>query len=203
MFNRIRSIRKRWIVAAATAALLAVGLASGAVFAASGPGQGAFNGFRYGHDYDKGGNHLRNGVKADVMTRVAEIIGVEQDTLESAFQTAFDEQAETGFDDRIDALVADETLTEDEGNAAQTWFEDRPALSGPLALRLSRTSDTQRVNNWLERLVDAEKLAPEPADALSAWHGERPDFLPEARGKRSKHHRGHHDGDDAGDGNGG
>ncbi len=37
MLNRIRTIRKRWLVVTAAAALMAVGLTAGAVFAAGSP----------------------------------------------------------------------------------------------------------------------------------------------------------------------
>ncbi len=198
MFNRIRNIKKRWFVVIAAVALLSVGLVSGAVFAANGsphPGKGFHLGDDDGYRAGKGGG-------AQVMARVAEILGVEQETLESAFKTALDEQAEAKFDARMDALVADETLTQEQADAAKSWFEERPELSGPLALRLARTSDTERVNNWLERLVDAEKLTQEQADALSAWHAERPDSLPESEHRHHGHRKGHHD-DGDGDGDAG
>lgn len=192
MFNRIRNIKKRWFVVVGAVALLSIGLVGGSVFAAGATGNALGSGLRYASDQD--GYRHGKGDQSAVLARVAEIVGVEQDTLEAAFRTAFDEQAETRFKDRIDALVADETLTEDEGNTARTWFENRPELSGPLALRLARTSDTDRVNNWLERLVDTGKLTQEQADALSAWHAERPEALPETA-RRHSHKRGGHDND--------
>ena len=196
MFNRIRNIKKHWFVVTAAVALLSVGLVSGAVFAANGPA-GLGNGF---HFADDDGYRAGKGHGAQVLARVAEIIGVEQDTLENAFKTAFDEQAGTRFDDRVDALVADETLTEDEGNAAKTWFADRPELSGPLAIRLAGASDSEKVDSWLAKLVESEKLTQAEADALSEWHDDRPESLPELgrkrSGKRHGHRDGHADGDD-------
>ncbi len=198
MFNRIRSIRKRWFVVVGAVALLSIGLVGGSVFAAGATGNPLGNGWHdvSGHD----GYRHGKGDSSAVLARVAEIVGVEQDTLRSAFKTAFDEQAETRFDDRIDALIADETLTEDEGNAAKTWFEDRPELSGPLAIRLAGTSDSDKVDSWLAKLVDNEKLTQDEADALSEWHDDRPEALPELGrkhfGKRHGHRDGHADGDD-------
>ena len=200
MFNRIRNVKKRWFVVVGAVALLSIGLVGGSVFAAGVTGNAPGGGPHYAAGQD--GYRHGKGDSSAVLARVAEIVGVEQDTLEAAFRTAVDEQAETRFNDRIDALVADETLTEDEGNAARTWFEDRPELSGQLALRLARTSDTERVNNWLEKLVDAGKLTQEQADALSAWHAERPDALPESEHRHKGHRKGHRHGGGNSDGDG-
>ena len=192
MFNRIRNIKKRWFVVVGAVALLTIGLVGGSVVAAGATGNALGSGRHHASDQD--GYRHGKGDRSAVLARVAEIVGVEQDTLESAFQTAFDEQAETRFDDYIDALVADETLTEDEGNAAKTWFEDRPELSGPLAIRLAGTSDSEKVDSWLTKLVDNEKLTQNEADALSEWHDDRPGSLPETARRHSGKH-GHHDND--------
>ena len=189
MLNRVRSIRKRWFAVAGLVALLSIGLIGGTVFASGTPANAIGKAFNHGDD--RGGH----GNSADVMARVAEIIDVEQDTLETAFKTAWDEQAETRFDTKIDGLVTDETLTQEEGDAAKSWFEDRPSLSGPIAIRLAGTSDADKVDTWLEKLVDAEKLTQDEADALDTWHGDRPDSLPESTRSRSGNRHGHHDGD--------
>ena len=196
MFNRLRSIRKRWFVLAAVA-LLSIGIVGGTLFVSGSPASASGspasvigNALQHGrgHDTDRAGH----GNSGDVMARVAEILDVEQDTLESAFKTAWDEQAETRFDAKVDALVTDETLTQEQGDAAKTWFEDRPDKSGPLAIRLAGTSDTDKVDTWLEKLVDAEKLTQDEADALSAWHDDRPDSLPEHTRSRSGNRHGRH-----------
>ena len=192
MFNKIRNIKKRWFVVVGAVALLSIGLVGGSVFAAGANGDGLGRGLHHASDHD--GYRHGKGDSSAVLARVAEIVDVEQDTLESAFKTAFDEQAETRFDDRIDALVTDETLTEDEGNAAKTWFEDRPELSGPLAIRLAGTSDSEKVDSWLAKLVENEKLTQDESDALSGWHDDRPESLPELGRKHSGERHGHRDG---------
>ncbi|MCE2499759.1 MAG: hypothetical protein J4G13_02725 [Dehalococcoidia bacterium] len=189
MFNRIRNIKKRWFVVVGAVALLSIGLVGGSVFAASATGNTLGSGLHHASGQD--GNRHGKGDSSAVLARVAEIVDVEQDTLESAFKTAFDEQAETRFDDRIDALVTDETLTEGEGNAAKTWFEDRPELSGPLAIRLAGTSDSEKVDSWLAKLVENEKLTQDESDALSGWHDDRPESLPETARRHSGKHRHH------------
>ena len=196
MFNRIRNIRKRWFVVAASVALLAVGLVGGTVFAAGAPSHAIGNALHQGYDHDDRWGGKGNG--GAIMARVAEILGVEQDTLESAFATALDEQANTKFEERMAALVSDETLTQEQADAANTWFDQRPANSGPLALRLAGASDSDKVDNFLARLVEKEKLTQDESDALAAWHDDRPDSLPEVSRKHGRHGHGD-DGDGDGD----
>ena len=195
MFNRIRNIRKRWFLVAASVALLAVGLVGGTVFAAGAPSHVIGNVLAQGYDHDdrRGGKDNSSAI----MARVAEILGIEQDTLEGAFATALDEQANAKFEERMAALVADETLTQEQSDAANVWFDERPSNSGRLALKLARTSDSDKVDNFLARLVENEKLTQDESDALGAWHDNRPDSLPEASRGEGRH--GHGDEDDDGD----
>lgn len=197
MFNRIRNIRKRWFVVTAAVALLAVGLVSGAAFAANGPTHSIDNALRHGggyaHDADRAGKG--GAAHSQVMARVAEILGVDQTALEDAFKTALHEQADARFAEYAAKLVSDETVTQEQADAAITWFNGRPAESGKLAGLAVATADTDKMDALLSRMVDAEKLTQEQADAIAAWHDGRPDALPEHEGKRSKKgHRGHHKG---------
>lgn len=195
MFNRVRNIRKRWFVVAVSVALLAVGLVGGAVFAAGAPSNAIGKALHQGYDYD---DHLGGkGNNGAMMARVAEILGIEQDTLEAAFATALDERANAKFEERMTALVTDETLTQEQADAANTWFDERPANSGAIALRLAGTSDSGKVDNFLAKLVENEKLTQDESDALDAWHDDRPDSLPSVARKREHDVRrqDHHDGE--------
>ena len=193
MFNRIRNIRKRWFVVAASVALLAVGLVGGTVFAAGAPSNAIEKALHQSYDYDDHRGGKGNG--SAIMARAAEILGIEQATLEAAFTTALDEQANTKFEERMAAWVTDETLTQEEADAANTWFDERPANSGPLALRLAGTSDADKVDNFLAKLVENEKLTQDESDALDTWHDDRPDSLPEVSRKHGRHRHGDADGD--------
>ena len=191
MFNRIRNIRKRWLVVAAATSLLAIGLVTGTVFAAGSSPSVIGNALRHGHDDYRSGK----GDNGAIMERVAEILGIEQDTLESAFATALDERADTKFEEYVQGLEDDETLTSDQATEANDWFDERPSNSGPLAIRLARTSDSDRVDTALEKLVDKERITQDEADTLSDWHDDRPDSLPMVTHEHSGRRKGHHDGD--------
>ena len=199
MINTFRSVRKRWLIVTAAVVLLTVGLVSGAAFASNARADYVANSLNYGHSDGTGKGRHGYGNSTALMGRVAEILGIEQATLESAFSTAIDEQAETKFDARVVRLVTDETLTQEQGDAATSWFEERPALSGPIAIRLAGTSDAGKVDNFLAKMVEKEKISQDESDALNEWHDDRPDSLPDVEGRHRRHHGSDGDGDNNGD----
>lgn len=193
MFNRIKGMRKRWFVVAASVALLAVGLTFGSVFASNSNAGGTFGESRLFEQ--RAASHYGN--NDTWLDRVAEILGVERIDLDSAIAAASDERANTRFEEYVQGLVDDETLTSDQATSANDWFDERPSNSGPIAFRLAGTADSDKVDSALERLVENEKLTQDESDALSSWHDDRPDSLPEVSRKHGRH--GHND--DDGDGN--
>ena len=197
MLNKIRTIRKRWFIASATAVLLAAGLMAGAVFAVSSPipapgGHAGLAGERAGGV----GNH--DATYDRFIQRVAEILGIESETVGSAFATAQHELADEQFATKMDTLVEDGTLTREQADAANAWFTARPADAGRIAYIAVGAADADKVAQILQKAVDNGALTQEQADAIAAWHAERPDSLPEHSrerfGGRGDHGRGH-DGD--------
>lgn len=192
MLNRIRNIRKRWLAIFAVVALLAVGLVAGAALAANSSDH-SYQINPPGYHYGVG--HMMKGPDLDVLARVSELIDVEQTTLESAFATAYDERADARFTAYTETLVEDETLTQEQADAATTWFDTRPGNSGPIAILLAFTANSGFVDDLLSRMVEHGKLTQEESDALSGWHGNRPDSVPEMERGRFGHRKGHHDGE--------
>ena len=197
MFNRIRSIRKRWLALAGATAFMAAAMVAGTVFSTTTADAGQYGGYnRYG-GANPGADHgdARHGKGrggGDVMARAAEILEIEEDTLRAAFTTARDERADARFEERVQNLVDDEAITEGDATAANDWFDGRPDGSGPLALKLSGTSDSDTVDRVLEHLVDRERLTQDEADAVSDWHDDRPAALPEREKRGRGHGKGHH-----------
>ena len=139
--------------------------------------------------------------------RVAEILGIESETVGSAFATAQHELADEQFATKMDTLVEDGTLTREQADAANAWFTARPADAGRIAYIAVGAADSDKVAQILQKAVDNGALTQEQADAIAAWHAERPDSLPEHSrerfGGRGDHGRGHDDDDDSGhDGDG-
>lgn len=191
MINRLRGIRKRWIIISATALLLAMGLVSGVALAADARND-LINSAPYGdNDYGRNGK----GHPDALLLRVAEILGVDQSTLESAFGTARSEQVDARYESYTGLLVASGTLTQDQADEADTWFDDRPDDTDWLTERLARTSASDQSTAQLTRLVSAGRLTQEEAEDVATWHADRPDFLPvstaanfdEHRGRRAEH----------------
>ena len=202
MFDRIRTIRKRWLIATTAAALLAVGLTAGAVFAAGSPARYFGDGISPAAKIHPSSGFHHAG-HSQLFPRVAEILGIEEEALSNAFTTAWNELADEQFQARMDALVEDETLTHEQADGAVAWFQSRPADAGPLAFIAVATADADKVGKYLDRMVENELLTQAQADAIADWHAERPDYLPEHRrhmfGGKGRHGRGHdgdgHDGD--------
>lgn len=177
MLNNRYRIRKRWLMVAAAAALLTVVLAGGTALATTGPGQYRIMPQGPVHHYDNAG--VGQDQQDAVLDRVAEIIGVELDTLVDAVRVARDERAAERFDAIIASRRTEGALTPDQECDARAWFRQRPAQSGPTAIVVAHTANTQRADYWLQDLVARERLTRAEADAISAWHTQRPASLPE------------------------
>ena len=175
MLNRLRGIRKRWIIISATAILLAIGLVSGAALAADARGELINNQSAYGYDLDRRGN----GHSDALLLRVAEILGIDQSTLESAFGAARAEQVDARYTSYTGMLVASGSLTQEQADEADTWFAGRPDGIDWLAERTARTAQSDESTLRLTRLVAAGQLTQDEAEAIATWHAARPDFLPE------------------------
>ncbi len=192
MLSRIRNVRKRWLAVFAAVALLALGLVSGVALAAN-----SSDPLHYmepaGYHYNVG--HMMNGPDLDVLARVSEIVDVEQAALASAFATAYDERADATFTDYLQSLVEDETLNREQAAAAATWFDGRPANSATIAILLAFTANSGFVDDLLSRMVEHGRITQEESEALSGWHENRPDAIPQDERSRFTHRKGHHDGD--------
>ena len=109
-------MRKRWIFITLAAGLMALGI-TGGVILAHGPGG-------------------KGGLSSDAsITRVAEILEVEESDVRDAYGQIYRENQDAALQARLDKLVEDETVTQDEADAIMDWFEDRPEDMPPGLLR--------------------------------------------------------------------
>ena len=184
MLNRIRNIKKRWIIISATAVLLAVALVSGVALAADARGDLMANTLDQSANYGK-----RGGSNSDaLLLRVADIVGVEQSTLAAAFGTARTEQVDARFDSYVGLLEAGGTLTEEQADSADTWFSGRPAGLDWVTEAMVRVAPTDQTTARLTRLVTAGQLTQEEAESIATWHADRPDSLPVLSSLRGDYH---------------
>lgn len=90
-----------------TAALLALGIAGGAVWAQEG-----------GTEHEGAGQSMAS--------RVAKILGLGEEKVQDAFKQAGREIQDERFQSRMDRLVENGQLTKDEAVEAVAWFQSRP-----------------------------------------------------------------------------
>ena len=179
-------MRKGVIVASLLAGLLAVGLVGGVVLAQS-DGDGA-------KAAEKKSKVDRDGVKDEVMGRVAEILGIEQSALEDAFDQALTEQAEAKGAEMLASLVEKGILTQEQADAYQAWLDARPDGDLPVMGALgvfSRGKGPGRLGEdkaagLLAKLVESGELTQAQADAYQAWLDAMPeiDFSAFPKGER-------------------
>jgi hypothetical protein len=101
--------RKKKVIAAALAAVLLVGGIGGAVAAAA---AGEEDGPQAAHDA--------------LLARVAEKIGIDEDTLAQAFAEAQEELRDEFLSAQLQRLVDEGELTQDEADQLSEWWQGRP-----------------------------------------------------------------------------
>jgi hypothetical protein len=95
-----------------------------------------------------------------LMARVAEILDIDQDDLQAAFQQALEEQRveqqqerQAALEQRLQELVSEGTITQDQADAWLEWLESRP-------------DNSDEMREWLES-------RPDMGDAFSLREGLR------------------------------
>jgi len=65
-----------------------------------------------------------------LITRVAEILGIDQQTLENAFEQAQEEQWLKALENRLDQMVEKRVITAEQAQALKDWIKARPNIPG-------------------------------------------------------------------------
>ena len=97
-------MRKRWIIVSVVMAALAIAITGGAIMA---------------QDEDEDGSKSFAG-------RVAEILGLEEDTVADAMKQAKEDMRDEAVKAKLDALVEDGKMTQEDADAYLEWLESRP-----------------------------------------------------------------------------
>ena len=134
------------------------------------------------------------GVRTEVGARVAEILGMDAQTVSDAFSDAIESRAEQALEGRLDRLVAAGRITPQQAEEFQAWFDERPEgfpglafgrrglhrggydLSPDVAATLGVDEATvadalaqvarERMEERLEQAVEDGKITQEQADAM-------------------------------------
>jgi hypothetical protein len=135
-----------------------------------------------------------------IKDRVAEMLGIDRESLDTAMSTAREEHREASQNERLEALVEEETITQAQANEIEVWQDSKPEVMDDLMkLERSRTGpDSVSIEARLTILVEKEVISQTEANAITAWTESKPDFLDDVReelkgardgeGRRGLHH---------------
>jgi hypothetical protein len=151
-------VKKRWLFIPLMVGLLTLVVTSGAILA-------------QGNGHPGGGGAVKG-----LASRVAEILDLEEETVQSAFDQAIRERQDEHVQALFDRLVEAERLTQDEANAIIEWYQARPDAAIYLKGVLLRGEEA--LQHRLDRMLEAEVITHQEADAVMSWYGSRPDGLP-------------------------
>ncbi|NQW19336.1 MAG: hypothetical protein HQ477_01240 [Chloroflexi bacterium] len=154
---------KRKITLGVTAGLLGAFALAGGAFAQEGPVDSN------SHD--------------SIKDRVAEILGIDREALDSAMSTAREENREAKQDERLASLVESGTITQAQSDEINTWEDSKPTVMDEL-MKLGRahgTGDDASIEARLTSLVDQEVITQAEADKIIAWNAAKPDYLHDLR----------------------
>ena len=135
---------KKLVVGLAAAIVVVLGLAGGTVLAQSAD---------------------EDGEKKSFAERVAEILGLESDTVEDALKQAKSEMRDERTDAWLDKAVEAEKITQNEADAYSDWLDDRPEGVGEWLHFSYNPNAREQLEAKLDEAVEAEKITQEQADA--------------------------------------
>jgi hypothetical protein len=135
-----------------------------------------------------------------MMSQVAEILGVDQEDLENAFKQAQTEAREENLEARLQELIAEGTLTQEQANEFKAWMEAKPDIPMVPPRQLDEALDkgiitqeqVDQLKAWMaakpdipaimptmdERLVEEGVVTQQQADEYKAWMESRPADIP-------------------------
>ena len=168
------------LVGTAVTVLAAVGVFAGVIAAQS--------------NDDDGGRH-------SFVERVASILGIDSESVESAFKQAKEELHTERVDAKFAGLVESGTLTQEEADAIKAWQESKPEIEFNFG---GKDSDGDGKRGWggkgfgkgggmlfgseekLDYLVEQGVITQADADSLTAWWDSRPEALDGLMGDRDR-----------------
>jgi hypothetical protein len=132
--------------------------------------------------------------------KVAEILGIDQQDLENALKQARMELREETLDARLQELIAEGTLTQEQADEFKSWTEAKPdvPMVPPRQLEEALENGTitqeqiDRLKTWMEakpdipaimptmgeRLVEEDIITQQQSDEYKAWMESRPADIP-------------------------
>jgi hypothetical protein len=138
-----------------------------------------------------------------IKDRVAEILGIAPETLQSAFQQAREEHRDEVLADRLAKAVEEGKITREEADAILTWLDAKPeVLDGlrgfgkraDIGMLIGAAMSPERMSAKLDQLVEAGAVSEADAQEIKDWIARAPVEALEKLGPQ----RGDHDDDGEG-----
>ena len=105
-------IKRRWLMTVAVLGVLAIGVGGGAAMAQT--------------DETEGGSRIQG-----LISRVAGILGLEEQVVQDAFDQAAKEMRDEALDRKLAALVESGRITQEQADEYATWYKSMPDSLGP------------------------------------------------------------------------
>lgn len=159
---------KRKIMLGATAGFIGALAVAGAAFAQEGPADGS--------------------ARDSIQDRVAEILGIDREDLDSAMSSARYEYRDAQHDEKLAALVEAGVITQEQADEINAWHDSRPEVmdglrqlgQGRYPGQMSPVAGASFEDHILA-LVEQEVITQAEADEIIAWNDDRPEYLDELR----------------------
>ena len=141
-----------------------------------------------------------HGPPGALLTRVAEILNIDQEELENALKQAQTGLREEAFENRIEEMIDEGTLTQEQANELKAWMEAKPDVPMVPPRQLKEALDkgiitqeqVDQLKTWTEARPDIPKILPslgeklvdegiitqQQADECKAWMESRPADIP-------------------------
>jgi predicted secreted protein len=143
-----------------------------------------------------------------LIARVAEILGIDQQELENALKQAQTESREETLKARLQELIAEGTLTQEQANELKAWMEAKPDVPMVPPRQLKEALDNgiitqeqvDQLKAWMEskpdipgivptmgeRLIEEGIITQQQADEYKAWMESRPADIPQVGPRQLK-----------------
>ncbi len=120
--------------------------------------------------------------KQSIASRVAGILNLDEERVQSAFDQAVREKQDDSMAYRLEHMVENDKLTQAEADEIRDWFLRRPDAAAKMHRLLFRGSEA--LENRLIRMVERGIISQPEADAVLKWHGEMPQALKDLLAER-------------------
>ena len=143
-----------------------------------------------------------------LIARVAGILGIDQQELENALKQAQTESREETLEARLQELIAEGTLTQEQANELKAWMEAKPdvpmvpprQLKEALEQGIITQEQVDQLKAWMEskpdipgivptmgeRLIEEGIITQQQADEYKAWMESRPADIPQVGPRQLK-----------------